>query len=68
MPYIINAGKESLVLKIDGCANNPEKSSGTKIGQHIPCRYSMSTILGFDHIKDKHTFAEKIAWKSFTNL
>ena len=45
-----------------------QKSSGKKIGEHIPCRYSMSTILGFDHIKDKHTFAEKIAWKSFTNL
>ena len=27
MPYIIYADIESLIRKIDGCANNPEKSS-----------------------------------------
>ena len=32
MPYIIYADIESLIKKIDGCANNPEKSSTTKIG------------------------------------
>ena len=32
-----------------------KKSSTTKNGEHIPCEYSMSTIWGFDHIKDKHT-------------
>ena len=41
--------------KIDGCANDPEKSSTTKIWEHIPCEYSISTIWGFDHIKSKHT-------------
>ena len=55
MPYIIYADIESLIRKIDGCANNPEKSSKTKIGQHIPCLYSKSTICGFDHIEGKHT-------------
>ena len=45
---------ESSILKIDRCVNNPEKSSTTKIGKHIPCGYSMSTIWGFDHTKDKH--------------
>ena len=55
MPYIIYADIESLIRKTDGCTNNPEKSSTTKIGEHIPCGYSMSTIWGFDHIKDKHT-------------
>ena len=44
MPYIIYAGIESLIKKIDGCANNPEKYSTTKIGEHISCGYSMSTI------------------------
>ena len=44
MPYIIYADIESLIKKIDGCANNPENSSTIKIGEHIPCRYSMSTI------------------------
>ena len=39
MPYIIYADIESLIRKIDGCANNPENSSTTKIGEHIPCGY-----------------------------
>ena len=43
MTYIIYADIESLIRKIDGCANNQEKSSTTKIGGHIPCGYSMST-------------------------
>ena len=44
IPYIIYADIESLTKKIGGCANNPEKSSTTKIGEHIPCGHSMSTI------------------------
>ena len=55
MPCIIYADIESLITKIDGCANNPEKSSATKIGENMPCEYSMSTIWGFDLIEDKHT-------------
>ena len=55
MSYIIYADFESLIRKIDRRANNPESSSTTKIGEHIPCGYSMSTICGFDHIEDKHT-------------
>ena len=39
---------------IDNCKNNPEKFSTTKIGKHIPCGYSMSTIRAFDHIENKH--------------
>ena len=44
MPYIIYADIESLIRKINGCSNNPENSSATKIGEHIPCGYSISTI------------------------
>ena len=44
MSCIIYADIESLIKKIDRCANNLEKSSTTKIGKHIPCGYSMSTI------------------------
>ena len=33
----------------------PKKSSATKIGEHIPCWYSMLTISGFDHIKNEPT-------------
>ena len=55
MPYIIYADMESLIKKIDGCANDPENSSTTNIGEHIPCGYSISTIWAFDHIENKHT-------------
>ena len=30
--------------KIDGCKNNPEKSSTTKLGQDIPSGFSVSTV------------------------
>ena len=36
MPYIIYSDLESLIEKIDGCANNPEKSSTIKIVKQIP--------------------------------
>ena len=55
MPYIIYADIESLIKKIDGCANNAKNSSTTKIGEHIHCGYSMSAIWAFDHIENKHT-------------
>ena len=54
MPYIIYADTESLIKKVDGCANNPKSSSTTKIGEHIPCGYSMSTIWDFGNMKSKH--------------
>ena len=50
MPYIIYADIESLIKR-----NNLENSSTTKIGEHIPCIYSMSTIWTFDNIENKHT-------------
>ena len=66
MPYLIYADVEALIRKIDGCENNPEKSSTTKIGEHIPCRYSMSTISGFDHTEDEHTlYRGKDCMKNF---
>ena len=53
MSHINYADLESLIKKLDGCANNPEKSSTTKIVEHIPCRYSISTIWDFDNIERK---------------
>ena len=44
MPYIIYPDLQSLIKKIGGCSKNPKKSLTTKIGEHIPCRYSMSSI------------------------
>ena len=49
--YIIYADIESIIKKIDGCANNPEKQSTTKIDEYIPCGYSISTIWAFNHIE-----------------
>ena len=57
---------ESLIKKINGFANNPENSSKTKIGEHIPCGYPMSTIWTFDHIANKHTlYHRKDCMKKF---
>ena len=39
---------------IDGCKNNPEKSSTTKVSEHIPSGFSMSTISSFRSIENKH--------------
>ena len=39
--------------KMNGCKNNPEKSS-TKVSEHIPSGFSMSTICSFKDIKNKH--------------
>ena len=55
MPSTTYVTIESLIKKIDGCANNLEKSSTTKIGEHISCGYSMSAIWAFDRIESKHT-------------
>ena len=37
MPNVIHSEIESLIRKIYRCANNPEKYSTTKIGEHITC-------------------------------
>ena len=46
MSCIIYADIEYLIRKIDGCANNPENFSTTKVDEYIPCGYSMSSIWG----------------------
>ena len=66
MPYIVYTDIESLIKKLARCANNPENSLTTKIGENIPCGYSMSTIWAFDHIENKHTlYREKDCMKKF---
>ena len=56
MQHIIYADIEFLIKKTDGCANNPQNSSPTKIGDDIP--YGKNTVY----------IAEKTVWKSFVNL
>ena len=61
MPHIIYTDNESLIKQLHNCKNNPEKSSITKIGKHILCQYSMSTIWEIDHIENK----QSVWWKIF---
>ena len=53
--YVVYTDLESLITRINECKNNPDKSSTTKIGEHIPCRYLMSTLLAFDGIENKES-------------
>ena len=59
MPYIIYADIESSIKKTDGWANDSEKSLTTKICEHIPCGYSVSTTWSFGNIENKAYF---ISW------
>ena len=55
IPYIICADIKSLIKKIDGSANYPAKSSTTQLEEHVPCRYSISTIWTNVNTENKHT-------------
>ena len=52
--FIIYADLECLIEKIDGCKNNPKNSSTTKVDEHFPSGFSMSRILSFRRIENKH--------------
>ena len=52
--FVIYANLEYLTENIDGCKNNPENSSTTKVGEHIPWSFSMSTIWSYKNIENKH--------------
>ena len=53
-PLIIYADLECLIEKIDGSKNNPENSYTTKVSEHIPSAFSMSTISLFKSIENMH--------------
>ena len=40
--------------KIDRCKNKLKKPSSIKVGEHIPCAYSMPVIWTFDGTENKH--------------
>ena len=52
--FVIYEDLEWLIEKIDGCKNNLENTSTTKVGEHIPSGFSMSIILSFKSIENKH--------------
>ena len=56
IPFIIYAGMDSLLEKIDTFPNNPEKSSTTKINKHTASGYSLFTHRLFDATNSKHNY------------
>ena len=50
-PYIIVADIESLLRKLDTCANDPSKSSTEEKNKHEMCGYSLFTDCSFDDKK-----------------
>ena len=52
-PFIIYTDIECIIENIDGCKNNPGSSSATKLSEHIPSGFSMSTISSFKSIENK---------------
>ena len=68
-PFIIQAVFECTIEKIDGCKNNPENLSTTRVRKHIPLGFSISTIYSFWSTENKHLYIEvKIVWKSVKSL
>ena len=64
--FIVYADLECIIEKIDGCKNNPENSSTTKVSEHIPSRFSMSTIYSFRSKENKHdVYRGKDCMKNF---
>ena len=68
MSSIIYPDIESLIKKIDGCKNNSENSLITKIGKHISCGNSLSTVWSFYHIENKHTHGKDCMKRSGSSL
>ena len=69
MTNTIYADIESLVKKIDGCANNPESPSTAKIGENNTCGYLISKIWAFKNIENKYNlYRWEDCIKKFVNL
>ena len=65
-PCMIYADLECMIENIDGCKNNPENSSKTKVGKHIPSGFSMSTISSFRSTEKKNdVYRGKYCMKKF---
>ena len=43
-PFTVYSDLEFTIGKIDGCKTNPDNSSTTKVSEHVPSGFSMSTI------------------------
>ena len=47
-------GLECIIEKINGCKNNPENPSTTKVSKYVPSGHSVSTISSSRNIENKH--------------
>ena len=54
--FVIYADLECLLLKINTCNNNPNKSYTTVKALHKPSGYSLLTSRSFDKSKNKPTY------------
>ena len=52
--FIIYADLECIIERINGCKNNRENSSTTKVSEHIPLGFSIPTMSLFRSIENKH--------------
>ena len=50
--FIIYADLECIIKKIDGCQNSPENPSTTKVREHLPSGFSLSTISSFKNLEN----------------
>ena len=67
--FIIYADLEFIIEKIDGCKNIPENSYASKVREHIPSSFSMSTISSFRSIENEHDmYRGKGRMKKFCEL
>ena len=65
-PFMIYADLEYLLLKMNTCNNNPNKSYATAKALHKPSGYSLLTSCSFDKSKNKPTYyREKDCMKRF---
>ena len=53
-PFIIYYVLACILEKIDGFKNNPKTSSSTKVSEHTPFIFSMSTLSSFRRKENKH--------------
>ena len=66
-PFTIYADLECIMKKMDGCKNNSENSSATKVSKHIiPSGFSMPTISSFRSIENTYdVYGGKDCMKKF---
>ena len=54
VPFIIHAGFEFIIQKINGFKNNPDNSSTAKVSEPNPTNFSMAKMSPFRSIANNH--------------